>query len=167
MDCGKFHMTSDIILLLSTSRIPAIDHLQARTKELINMLIAVTSRLDVVDPSMNVLNHMENRWCVTFKRMLWFNYTVHVNFANSNRSMIYFHALSCLLEANHTYWLWVTVQSISGLWWIQLKTKAIWLVVFALYAISILQQKNPTLNKWPFESLITGLLGFPVWWLYN
>ena len=38
-----------------------IDHLHARTKEFINTLIAVTSRLDAVVTSMNVLNPMENR----------------------------------------------------------------------------------------------------------
>ena len=38
-----------------------IDHLHARTKEFINALIAVTSRLDAVVNSMNVLNPMENQ----------------------------------------------------------------------------------------------------------
>ena len=37
-----------------------IDHLHARTKEFINTLIVVTSRLDAVITSMNVLNPMEN-----------------------------------------------------------------------------------------------------------
>ena len=114
-----------------------IDHLHTKTKEFITTLIVVTLQLDAVVTSMNVLNPMENRWCVTFKRMLWFKYTVNINFANSNRSTIHFHALSSLFEANRTYWLWVTVQTISDLWWIQLKTKAKWLVAFALYAISV------------------------------
>ena len=39
----------------------SIDHLHARTKEFINTLIAVTSRLDAVVTSMNVLNPMENQ----------------------------------------------------------------------------------------------------------
>ena len=38
-----------------------IDHLYARTKEFINTLIAVMSRLDAVVTSMNVLNPMENQ----------------------------------------------------------------------------------------------------------
>ena len=39
-----------------------IDHLHARTKEFINtLIIAVTSRLDAVVTSMNVLNPMENQ----------------------------------------------------------------------------------------------------------
>ena len=36
-----------------------IDHLYTRTKEFINTLIAVMSRLDAVVTSMNVLNPME------------------------------------------------------------------------------------------------------------
>ena len=40
-----------------------IDHLHVRTKEFINTLIVVTSRLDSVVTSMNVLNPMENRMC--------------------------------------------------------------------------------------------------------
>ena len=84
------------------------------------MLIAVTSQLDAVVTSMNVVNPMENQWCVTFKRMLWFKYTVHINFANSNGSMIHFHALSSLFETNHTYWLLVTVQRILGFYYLLL-----------------------------------------------
>ena len=130
----------------------------------------VTSWLDAVVTSMNILNPMENWWCVTFKRMLWFKYTMHVNFVNSNRSVIHFHALSSLFETNCTYWLWVTVKRISGLWWIRLKTKAKWLVAFALYTISdkiTLKWDFSTLYKWPFETLITGILGFCMWRLGN
>ena len=113
-----------------------IDHLYTRTKEFINTLIVVTSQLHAVVTSMNVLNLMENQWCVIFKRMLWFKYTVHVNCANSNGSTIHFYTLLRLLEANRTYWLWVTVQRISSWSRLQLKTKAKWLVAFTLYAIS-------------------------------
>ena len=38
-----------------------IDHLHARNTVFINTLIAVTSRLDAVIASMNVLNPMENQ----------------------------------------------------------------------------------------------------------
>ena len=41
------------------------------------MLIAVTSLLDA---GINVLNPMENHCCDTFEHMLWFEYTVHVEF---------------------------------------------------------------------------------------
>ena len=46
-----------------------IDHLHARTKEFINTLIAVTSRLDAAVTGINVLNPMENQCCSTFKCM--------------------------------------------------------------------------------------------------
>ena len=47
------------------------------------------------------------------KWMLWFKYMVHVNFENSIGSII-------------------NLQRISGLWWIQLKTKAKCLTVFII-----------------------------------
>ena len=120
----------------STCNLP-IDHLHARTKEFISTLIMVTSWLDAVVASMNVLNPMKYWWCITFKCMLWFKYTVHVNFANSNGSIIHFHTLSHLLESESH----LLTQSYSaknlGLWWIQLKTKVIRLIAFALYAICV------------------------------
>ena len=90
-----------------------IDYLHVRTKECINTLITVMSWLDAVVTSMNVLNPMENHCCGTFKRMLWFKYTVHVNFVNNGVTAIQFHTLSSLLEANHMYWQRVTEQTIS------------------------------------------------------
>ena len=77
------------------------------------MLIAVTSWLDAVVTSIKILNPMENQCCGTFKRMLLFKYTVHVNFVNNSVTAIQFYTLSSFLEADHTYWQRVTVQSIS------------------------------------------------------
>ena len=47
------------------------------------------SQLDAVVANMNVLKPMEYQWCVTFNRMLWFKYMVHVNFASSSGSTIH------------------------------------------------------------------------------
>ena len=70
-----------------------IDHLHVRTKEFINMLIAVMSRLDAAVTSINVLNPMENQCCGMFKCMLCFKYMAHVNFTNNAVTAIKSHTL--------------------------------------------------------------------------
>ena len=129
-------LLSSPVILGGLGVVAQIDHLYARTKEFINTLIAVTSWLDAAVTSINVLNPMENLCCGMFKCMQWFKYMIHVNFANSSVMATKFHTLSSLLEANRTYWQRVIVQSISILWWKQLKTKAKWLVAAALWTIS-------------------------------
>ena len=113
-----------------------MDQLHARTTEYINMLIIVMSWLDAVVASIAkcIEAYGKSMMCQiqTDVVILMYGSYLHVNFANKNGNMIQLSTLSCLLEANCTYWLWVTVQSISDLWWTQLKTKAKWLVVQSL-----------------------------------
>ena len=45
------------------------------------------------------------------------------SYANNGVTAIQFHTLSSLLEANCMYWQWVTVQTISILWWKQPKLR--------------------------------------------
>ena len=116
-----------------------IDYLHARTKEVINTLIAVTSWLDAVVACMNVSNPMEN-WKIDDMAHSHICCDLIIQYIIISRTVmeVWHISTNC-----HVCWKqialtdWFTVQRISGLWQIQLKTKAKWLIAFALYEVSV------------------------------